>query len=47
MPRIRKYHTKEEIIAARRKWANEYYARNRKKMQEKRMERYYNETKNN
>ena len=47
MPRKRKYHTKEEIIDARRKWANEYYAKNRKKVQEKRMERYYVETKNN
>jgi hypothetical protein len=47
MPRKRKYNTKEEIIDARRKWANEYYAKNRKKVQEKRMERYYAETKHN
>ncbi len=46
MGRKRKYKTKEEILKARRKWSLEYYYRNQKKCQQKRMERYAKETYN-
>ena len=47
MGRTRKHTTKDEILTARRKWALEYYYKNREKMKKKRMERYYAETKIN
>ena len=45
MGRKRKYKTKEDIVEARRKWSLEYYYRNKKECKEKRMKRYYEETK--
>ncbi len=47
MGRKRIYKTKEEILEIRRKWAIDYYNRNKEKCRKKRMERYYEETKNN
>lgn len=44
MGRKRKYKTKEEIVNIRRKWAIDYYYRNKEKCKKKRMERYYAET---
>lgn len=41
MGRKRKYNTKEEKIAAQKKWSNDYYWRNVNKCKQKRMERYY------
>lgn len=45
MGRKRKYKTKEDIIAARRKWSLDYYYKNKEKCKKKRMDRYYGETK--
>jgi hypothetical protein len=45
MGRKRIYQTKEEIIAIRRKWALDYYYRNQERCKQKRMARYYAETK--
>ena len=44
MGRKRIHKTKEEILVARRKWANNYYYKNQEKCKKKRMERYWNET---
>jgi hypothetical protein len=46
MGRLRKYKTKEEILAARRRWALEYYYRNQEECKKKRMYRYVKETNN-
>lgn len=41
MGRKRKYHTDEEQKEAQRKWAREYYHRNKDEINKKAMERYY------
>jgi hypothetical protein len=46
MGRKRIYKTKEEILESRRKWAREYYYRNREECKKKRMRRYHEETDN-
>lgn len=46
MGRKRIYKTKEDILSARRRWANNYYHKNIQKCRKKRMERYYAETSN-
>jgi hypothetical protein len=42
MGRIKKYKTHEEKINVMRKWRREYYHRNKKIINEKRMQEYYN-----
>jgi len=44
MGRKRIYKTKEEILEVRRRWAVDYYNRNKEKCRKRRMERYYEET---
>lgn len=46
MGRKRIYKTKEEILSVRRKRALDYYYKNHEQCKKKRMERYYEETKN-
>ena len=36
-----KYETKEEKYEAQKRWAREYYYRNKEECKKKRMERYY------
>lgn len=44
MGRIKKYNTVEEQQDAQRKWAREYYWRNKEKLDEKAKETYRNKT---
>ena len=41
MGRLKKYKTDEERINAQRKWAKEYYYRNKKTINEKTMKKYH------
>lgn len=41
MGRKKKYHSEEEKREAQRKWALEYYHRNKKEINKKLMEKYY------
>lgn len=41
MGRLKKYKTDAEKIEAQRKWAKEYYYRNKKIINEKTMKKYY------
>jgi len=41
MGRKRKYYTEEERREAQRKWAREYYYRNKDKINKKAMDKYY------
>ena len=40
MGRKRKYHTIEELNEAQRRWAREYYQRNKDEINKKAMEKY-------
>jgi hypothetical protein len=46
MGRLKKYSTDEEKKEAQKKWANEYYYRNKEKINKKAMEKYYELQKN-
>lgn len=46
MGRLKKYSTEEEKKDAQKKWANEYYYRNKEKINKKAMEKYYGLQKN-
>ena len=46
MGRKRKYHTEEEKLDAQRKWAREYYTRNKESINKNAMEKYYELRKN-
>jgi hypothetical protein len=41
MGRLKKYSTEEEKKEAQKKWANEYYHRNKEKINKRAMEKYY------
>jgi len=41
MGRKKKYDTEEERLEAQRRWNMEYYARNKDKIKEKNLNRYY------
>ena len=41
MGRSKKYSTEEERKEVQKKWANEYYHRNKEKINKKAMEKYY------
>lgn len=41
MGRLKKYETNEEKIEAQRRWAREYYYRNKEKINKKTMKKYY------
>lgn len=47
MGRIKKYQTKEEKSKARRKWAREYYWKNKEQEDAKAKQRYYRNLQNN
>lgn len=44
MGRLKKYMTNDEKKEAQKKWALEYYHRNKEKINKKTMEKYYAET---
>jgi hypothetical protein len=46
MGRLKKYSTEEEKKNAQKKWANEYYYRNKEKINKRAMEKYYGLQKN-
>lgn len=46
MGRLKKYKTEQEKIEAQRAWAKEYYHRNKKVINKKTMEKYYELRKN-
>lgn len=46
MGRKRIYNTKAEILESRRRWALNYYHKNKEKCRKQRMKRYYDETDN-
>ena len=46
MGRKPKYKTEEEKREAQKKWANEYYHRNKENINKKAMEKYYESQKN-
>ena len=46
MGRSKKYSTEEERKEVQKKWANEYYHRNKEKINKKAMEKYYGLQKN-
>ena len=46
MGRLKKYSTEDEKREAQKKWANEYYYRNKEKINKKAMEKYYESQKN-
>lgn len=46
MGRLKKYKTEEEKKEAQKKWANQYYHRNKEKINKKAMEKYYGLQKN-
>lgn len=46
MGRLKKYKTAQEKIEAQRLWAKEYYHRNKKTINKKTMEKYYELQKN-
>ena len=41
MGRLKKYSSEEEKKEAQKKWASEYYYRNKEKINKKAMEKYY------
>ena len=41
MGRKKKYHTKEELIEANKKWCTNYYEKNKEVLKEKARKRYY------
>jgi hypothetical protein len=46
MGRLKKYKTKEEKKEAQKKWANQYYHRNKEEINKKAMVKYYGLQKN-
>jgi len=46
MGRKRKYKSEKEQREAQKKWANEYYHRNKERINKKAMEKYYEQTNN-
>jgi hypothetical protein len=46
MGRLKKYSTEDEKKEAQKKWASEYYYRNKEKINKKAMEKYYGLQKN-
>jgi hypothetical protein len=46
MGRLKKYSTEEEKKEAQKKWANQYYHRNKEKINKMAMEKYYELQKN-
>jgi hypothetical protein len=46
MGRLKKYKTEEEKKEAQKKWANQYYYRNKEQINKKAMEKYYGLQKN-
>jgi hypothetical protein len=46
MGRLKKYSTEEEKKDAQKKWANQYYYRNKEKINKRAMEKYYELQKN-
>ena len=46
MGRLKKYKTEDEKKEAQKKWAKEYYYRNKEKINKKAMEKYYGLQKN-
>ena len=45
MGRNKKYNTDEEQLQAKRKWARDYYHRNKSQINKKTMEKYYEQKK--
>lgn len=41
MGRLKKYNTDDEKLISQRKWANEYYHRNKTEINKKTMKKYY------
>jgi hypothetical protein len=46
MGRLKKYKTEEEKKEAQKKWANQYYHRNKEQINKRAMEKYYELQKN-
>ena len=46
MGRLKKYLTEKEKSEAQKKWAKEYYHRNKEKINKKTMEKYYGNKRN-
>jgi hypothetical protein len=47
MGRKKKYNTPEELAKAKKQWAKNFYERNKEKLNNASMERYYEQKRNN